>query len=275
VPTSPHRVAVAGCAVLAASLLTSGAASAATSHAPSSRHTAHTAPSSHRPADHLAGARKGAAHALNADIARLRRITAAAAASTVLDPSDKASLAVAEASDLDALTTDRQTIAAATSIRTMRAAVLAGTRTVLGAQLQLRLVTAAGRSGTTAQTLTASAATTQHSGQHVVGRRHRRQHSDRSARRPCPPGRRRTGRSGQCHHCGTRYPACPHRRPTPRRQHRRTHGFGRSVGSAGHRRAGPDHSDRRTDFAAGTDNHRLTEFAGPATRISWPVWRLG
>jgi hypothetical protein len=155
-----HRANLAGFAALTASLLAAGTgpALAATSHGASVK-PAHSAPAAHRPADHLAGARKGATHLLAAYSAQLRRITAATAASAVLNATDREALATGQAGDLAALTADAQAIATATSVRSMRTVLLAATRTVQGARLQLHLVTVADQDESTGAALTDSAAT--------------------------------------------------------------------------------------------------------------------
>src|SRR4051794_33826722 len=74
---------------------------AAHSHPTSHGHaSSHGHPASHKPVDKLAGMRKGAAKALAADAARVRRVAAAAAGSAVLSAADKSALATATAADL-------------------------------------------------------------------------------------------------------------------------------------------------------------------------------
>jgi hypothetical protein len=156
------RAGVAGSAVLAACLLAGGAGSAFAAAPPAAPHHSPTVRVPHatkpRPVDKLAGPRKGATHALAADAARLSRITAAAAASTVIGAADQAALATAQAADLTTLRTDGQAIAAASTMKSLRAVTLSAARTVQGAQLQLQLVTAADRIENTAVALTASGA---------------------------------------------------------------------------------------------------------------------
>src|SRR5919107_4697535 len=67
-------------------------AAGAKAHAKAAAHshaTSHSHPASHKPVDKLAGMRKGAAKALAADAARVRRVAAAAAGSAVLSTDDK------------------------------------------------------------------------------------------------------------------------------------------------------------------------------------------
>ncbi len=127
----------------------------ATTHSRPIRH-AHPAP--HKPADHYHGLRTGAGHALAAATARVNRIAAAEVASSVLSADDKAALATAISADLAALTADRQAVAAATSAPAIQAAMLAGVRTVQGAELQLLLVSAADQALAAATSLTTEAA---------------------------------------------------------------------------------------------------------------------
>jgi len=128
-------------------------------HSGPAHRVAHAKPVAHaRPADPLAGVRRGAGHAMDADTARVQRIAAAAATSTVVTSADKASLAAAESADLAALTADRAAIAAATTRQGIVAAREAGTRTASGAQLQVDLVVAADRTQIAAASLSAEAA---------------------------------------------------------------------------------------------------------------------
>jgi hypothetical protein len=158
-PASAGLALLLTCGVFAVS----DSAFAATSHTKTATHKTVThktvthKTAIHKPVDKLAGARKGAAHALAAEVARVNRVAAAEAASTVLSPTDKTALQDAITADLAALAADGTAVTAATTARGIQAAVRAGGRTAQGAQLQFQVVTLAERLQAAAAALTAQA----------------------------------------------------------------------------------------------------------------------
>ena len=108
-----------------------------TGHRPALAHAHAGKPAHHhgKPADPLAGPRKGALHALAASTAAVQRVAAAAQASTVLASTDKATLAAFDAAALTALAGDVGAAGSATSPQALAALVQAGNRTVQAVKL--------------------------------------------------------------------------------------------------------------------------------------------
>ncbi len=106
-----------------------------TGHRPALAHAGKPAHHHGKPADPLAGPRKGALHALAASTAAVQRVAAAAQASTVLASTDKATLAAFDAAALTTLAGDVGAAGSATSPQALAALVQAGNRTVQAVKL--------------------------------------------------------------------------------------------------------------------------------------------
>jgi len=106
-----------------------------TGHRPAVAHGVKPARHHGKPADQLAGVRKGALHALAASTAAVQRIAASEQASTTLASTDKATLAAFDAAALTALSADVTAAGSATSPQALAALIQAGNRTVQAVKL--------------------------------------------------------------------------------------------------------------------------------------------
>jgi len=110
-------------------------ASHSTDHRPAVAHNVRPARHHGKPADPLAGVRKGALHALAASTAAVQRIAASEQASTLLGSADKATLAAFDAAALTALAADVTAAGSATTPQALAALIQAGNRTVQAVKL--------------------------------------------------------------------------------------------------------------------------------------------
>jgi len=122
-----------------------------TAHRPTVAQTVKPAHHHGKPADSLAGVRKGALHALAASTAAVQRVAAAEQASTLLGSADKATLAAFDAAALTALAGDVNAAGSATSPQALAALIQAGDRTARAVKLA-GTMTGAAATGTAAIT---------------------------------------------------------------------------------------------------------------------------
>ena len=137
---SPRLLALALAGATSLALATPAAAFASpASHSTGHRATvAQTAKPAHhhgKPADRLAGPRKGALHALAAATAAVQRVAASEQTSTVLGSADKGTLAAFDAGALTALSADVTAAGSATSPQALAALIQAGNRTAQAVKL--------------------------------------------------------------------------------------------------------------------------------------------
>jgi hypothetical protein len=150
-PLAKALAALTSAALLAATPALAGAADA--------RPAAHQGGGTHqhgKPADPLAGPRRGATHAISAQLKAAQRLVDRAAALTIADAS---ALQDALAADLAAVQTDLDGVAAASSKQDLHGLMSAATTSVQVARLQFRTVVAADAAVDQATALTATIAT--------------------------------------------------------------------------------------------------------------------